>query len=167
MTAANDTAMSGQVRVHAVRIVTDGPAPLVAFYDTLLGTSTPVPGTVHGDFRRRPGCTCRSADATLSKKPYLRQRSTPPYAEGSSTSRWTTLTRMSTCSGRRATIFDEPSQPAWGARAATVADPGRRIINVFAGKYRRSDKARPERLVRVQRVVMSAFVECACKYALL
>jgi hypothetical protein len=29
------------VRVHAVRIVTDDPAPLVACYDTLLGTSTP------------------------------------------------------------------------------------------------------------------------------
>lgn len=48
MTAANDTATSGQVRVHAVRIVTDDPPPLVACYDTLLGTSTPAQ-TVHED----------------------------------------------------------------------------------------------------------------------
>jgi hypothetical protein len=43
MTTASDTATSGQVRVHAVRIVTDDPAPLVACYDTLLGASTPAP----------------------------------------------------------------------------------------------------------------------------
>jgi hypothetical protein len=62
MTAANATATSGQVRVHAVRIVTDDPAPLVAFTDTLVGTSTPAPGPyteiptetgVHVSFSRR------------------------------------------------------------------------------------------------------------------
>ena len=131
MTAANDTATSDQVPVHAVRIVADDPAPLVACYDMLLGTSTPHPDCTRSS-GRGPRCTCRAADATLSKKPYLRQRSTPPNAEGSSTSRRTTSTCAATCSGppvhhrRRAVIA------AVGALAATVADPDGRIINIFA-----------------------------------
>ncbi len=79
MTAANDTAKSGQVRVQAVRFVTDDPAPLVAFYDTLLGTSTT--RAVHrdsdgdrgarGDPRRRVD----DVDAHVSGLESLRSRS--------------------------------------------------------------------------------------------
>lgn len=132
MTPANDTATSGQVRVHAVRIVTDDPAPLVAFYDTLLGTSTPAPGPyteiptetgVHVSFSRREALEevlpAAALDAAV-RRGILDVEVDDVDAH----------VNMLRAAG--AAIVEEPSQRPWGARAATVADPDGRIINVFA-----------------------------------
>jgi catechol 2,3-dioxygenase-like lactoylglutathione lyase family enzyme len=132
MTAANDTPTSGQVRVHAIRIVTDDLAPLVAFYDTLLGTSTPAPGP----YTEIP--TETGVHVSFSRRDAL-EDVLPPAALDAAVRRGILDVEVNDVDAHvnmlravGAIIVDKPSPRPRGARAATVADPDGRIINVFA-----------------------------------
>jgi uncharacterized glyoxalase superfamily protein PhnB len=148
MTATDNIARWGSIRLHAVRFVAEDPGPLIAFYDLLLGTSTPKPGLyteiptetgVHVSFSRR--------DALLDVL--------PPEAIEIAVARGILDIAVDDVDSHIArlraagvTILQEPSQRAWGARSATVTAPDGRLVNLFSAAS--SARLRQERRGPVQ-----------------